>query len=164
MLKLMHSRRRSTDRIRRSLRGVCVVAAGLTVVMGNAGPSMALARGTVTHHGVTTTATSPALTAALRATPALRATANQPGATHPGVNQPGAIYPGVTEPGATRAYPATTAPAATLFGVSALSASDAWAVGYSVTASGGQSALIKHWNGHTWTTAVPLSPTSTSRA
>lgn len=136
----MHNLRRSTDNAGRSLRGVCVVAAGVTLVLGSAGPGMALTRSTVTQGTPATAATaaSPPSTTALPTTPALRATATQPDAT---------------QPGATRAYPATAAPAAALFGVSALSASDAWAVGYSVTASGGQTALIEHWNGHRWAVA-----------
>jgi len=38
-----------------------------------------------------------------------------------------------------------------LFGVAALSACDAWAVGDDLTSNGGRQTLTEHWNGSSWT-------------
>lgn len=46
----------------------------------------------------------------------------------------------------------------TLYGVSALSASDVWAVGYAQNASGAFQTLIEHWNGTAWSIVTSPNP------
>jgi hypothetical protein len=49
-----------------------------------------------------------------------------------------------------------------LIGVSAISAKDAWAVGYSITSDNHWIAFSEHWDGHVWTVVPTLDPGTTT--
>jgi membrane peptidoglycan carboxypeptidase len=49
-----------------------------------------------------------------------------------------------------------------LFGVSALSSTDAWAVGYFSNPAGGSETLVLHWNGTTWSKVASPNPGGTT--
>src|SRR5438045_3624497 len=50
-----------------------------------------------------------------------------------------------------------------LYGTAAVSASDAWAVGYAYNASAVQSTLVEHWNGTAWSIIPSPNPGTSTR-
>jgi hypothetical protein len=58
--------------------------------------------------------------------------------------------------------PGVSADANALYGVAAVSASNAWAVGYFRTSSGAPQTLILHWNGTAWKQVASPNPSSKS--